>query len=86
MNKSLLPVFLLVTNTALAGPQVTYVGDGRNVCSGTQAECAPYERDNREREKARERSQAQRESIEEQRKQTRLLEEISRQDRRKSGY
>lgn len=74
-------LLLLMVSSALAEPRVTYVGDGRYVCSGSLAECAPYDRGNREREVARERDRMQREMLDEQRKQTRYLEESLRKER-----
>ncbi len=76
-----LAIAFLSAIPAVADPRVVYAGDGRYFCSGSQKECAPYEKINREREEARAMERTQREQLEEQRRQTRILEEISRRRR-----
>lgn len=72
---------LCLCSVAHTEPRVSYVGDGRYACSGTQSECSPYERNNRDQEEDRKRDQTQRELLDEQRKQTKALEEMTRQNR-----
>ena len=81
-RKTITLVCLAITffsvSSVFAAHRVVYAGDGRYVCSGSQKECAPYEKINRDREEARTMERNQRELLEEQRKQTSILEEISR--------
>jgi hypothetical protein len=54
MIKTLLAVTLAATSLGIhAQSRVTYVGDGRNLCNGSTANCAQIENNNRQREAQR---------------------------------
>lgn len=83
----------IVSTFCLAGPKVTYVGDGRYSCSGSRADCLPVERQNDLREQRREldrleqrQVEYQRDLLQEQKRQIELLEDIQRSQRTHSPY
>jgi hypothetical protein len=54
MIKTILAVMLAASSLNIhAQSQVTYVGDGRNACSGSSANCAQIDNNNRQRERDR---------------------------------
>jgi len=65
-----------------AAPKVAYVGDGRYACSGSRSECAATDQRNEQREQLREQERIQRETLEEQRRQTAILEEMRAEQQR----
>lgn len=76
MNLRLVAALAIVSASCHAEPKVTYVGDGRYACSGSRSECAATEQRNEQREQQREQERLQRAILEEQQKQTAILEEI----------
>jgi len=80
MKVTLIFALSILSTLCDAEPKVTYVGDGRYVCSGSRSECAATEQRNEQREQQR----LQRAMLEEQRKQTAILEEIRTQQRKQN--
>lgn len=72
---------------AHAEPRVNYVGDGRYVCSGSDRECAPIRQRNDEQTRRTldrfDRERRESEHRDEQRRQTRALEDIRDELRRR---
>jgi len=81
--KYFLLIALVAAEACLAEPKLTYVGDGRYVCSGSRADCAATEHRNAQRESLRQQERSQRDLLEEQRKQTAILEEMRNQGQRR---
>lgn len=80
---------LLIIGSALAEPKVTYVGLGRYACSGSSDECKEVRRRNDElaereaiKANAEQSNRMLHESLIEERRQTKLLEEIRDQQQR----
>lgn len=71
-------ITLMTASVVHAEPKITYVGDGRYACRGSQGECAPTSQQNEQREERRRVEIQQRQLLEESRTQTRLLEEQNR--------
>lgn len=87
MKNIILLVAVVVATAAHAEPRVTYVGDGRYACSGSERECAAIrQRNDDQTRRTLERSDWERRESEyqaEQRRQTRALEETRDEYRRR---
>lgn len=78
---------LVIASLAHAEPRMTYVGEGRYACSGSDRDCAPIrQRNDEQTRRTQERFERERRESEyrdEQRRQTRALEDIRDELRRR---